>query len=322
MSVDASHTTVLLHEAVDALQVQPQGIYVDGTFGRGGHSRLILQKLGPQGRLIALDKDPAAIAAGQEIKDARFQLVHSGFEELSNVLLSLSVDKVDGVLLDLGVSSPQLDEPERGFSFRFDAPLDMRMDTSRGQTAAEWLATVDESLLTEVIRDYGEERFAKQVARALVAARKEQAIVTTRQLSEVVAKVVRTREPGKNPATRTFQAIRIYINRELEELTHILPQCVDVLKPGGRLAVISFHSLEDRIVKRFMRDTAQGDKMPMGLPIRAADIPQGMLKLIGKAVQAGADEIEKNPRARSAVLRVAERIGSGGSGHSAQEFLH
>ena len=312
MSVDASHTTVLLHEAVDALQVQPQGIYVDGTFGRGGHSRLILQKLGPQGRLIALDKDPAAIAAGQEIKDARFQLVHSGFEELSNVLLSLSVDKVDGVLLDLGVSSPQLDEPERGFSFRFDAPLDMRMDTSRGQTAAEWLATVDESLLTEVIRDYGEERFAKQVARALVAARKEQAIVTTRQLSEVVAKVVRTREPGKNPATRTFQAIRIYINRELEELTHILPQCVDVLKPGGRLAVISFHSLEDRIVKRFMRDTAQGDKMPMGLPIRAADIPQGMLKLIGKAVQAGADEIEKNPRARSAVLRVAERIGSGG----------
>ena len=312
MSVDASHTTVLLHEAVDALRVQPQGIYVDGTFGRGGHSWLILQKLGPQGRLIALDKDPAAIAAGQEIKDARFQLVHSGFEELSNVLLSLSVDKVDGVLLDLGVSSPQLDEPERGFSFRFDAPLDMRMDTSRGQTAAEWLATVDESLLTEVIRDYGEERFAKQVARALVEARKEQAIVTTRQLSEVVAKVVRTREPGKNPATRTFQAIRIYINRELEELTHILPQCVDVLKPGGRLAVISFHSLEDRIVKRFMRDTAQGDKMPMGLPIRAADIPQGMLKLIGKAVQAGADEIEKNPRARSAVLRVAERMGSGG----------
>jgi len=312
VSVTLLHATVLLHEAVAALQVQSQGIYVDGTFGRGGHSRLILQQLGPQGRLIALDKDPAAIAAGQEIKDARFQLVHSGFEHLREVLRALSIDKVDGVLLDLGVSSPQLDDAERGFSFRFDAPLDMRMDTSRGQTAAEWLATVDESLLAEVISDYGEERFAKQVARALVAARKEQEFVTTRQLSEVVAKVVRTREPGKNPATRTFQAIRIYINRELEELTHILPQCVDSLKPGGRLAVISFHSLEDRIVKRFMRDAAQGDKMPIGLPIRAADIPQGKMKLIGKAVQAGVGEIEKNPRARSAVLRVAERIGGEG----------
>ena len=310
MSVDASHTTVLLHEAVDALQVKPQGIYVDGTFGRGGHSRLILQKLGSQGRLIALDKDPAAIEAGQEIQDARFQLVHSGFEALGKVLQQLSIGRVDGVLLDLGVSSPQLDDAQRGFSFRFDAPLDMRMDTSSGQTAAEWLATVDEGFLREVISDYGEERFAKQIARALVAARKEQEILTTRQLSEAVAKVVRTREPGKNPATRTFQAIRIYINRELEELTHILPQCVDSLKSGGRLAVISFHSLEDRIVKRFMRDAAQGDKMPMGLPIRAADIPQGKLKIIGKAVQAGSDEIEKNPRARSAVLRVAERLGS------------
>ena len=310
MSAESSHTTVLLHEAVEALQVKSQGIYVDGTFGRGGHSRLILQKLGPQGRLIALDKDPAAIAAGQQISDARFQLVHSGFAALSKVLQQLSVDKVDGVLLDLGVSSPQLDDAERGFSFRFDAPLDMRMDISSGQTAAEWLATVDEGFLGEVIRDYGEERFAKQIARALVAARKEQEILTTRQLSEAVAKVVRTREPGKNPATRTFQAIRIYINRELEELTHILPQCVDSLKSGGRLAVISFHSLEDRIVKRFMRDAAQGDKMPMGLPIRAADIPQGKLKIIGKAVQAGSDEIEKNPRARSAVLRVAERLGS------------
>ena len=225
MSEELQHATVLLHEAVEALQIKPHGIYVDGTFGRGGHSRLILQKLGPEGRLIALDKDPAAIEAVQSIKDARFQLVHSGFEALGSVLKSLSVDRVDGVLLDLGVSSPQLDDAERGFSFRFDAPLDMRMDTSRGQTAAEWLAKADESLLTEVLRDYGEERFAKQIARALVAARKEQAIITTRQLSEVVAKVVRTREPGKNPATRTFQAFRIYINRELEELAHILPQC-------------------------------------------------------------------------------------------------
>ena len=314
MSVDLLHTTVLLHEAVDALEVKPQGIYVDGTFGRGGHSRLILQRLGANGRLIALDKDPAAIEAGQAIKDARFQLVHSGFEKLGEVLRSLSLERVDGVLLDLGVSSPQLDEAERGFSFRFDAPLDMRMDTSSGLTAAEWLATVDESLLGEVIRDYGEERFAKQIARALVAARKEQAILTTRQLGEVVAKVVRTREPGKNPATRTFQAIRIYINRELEELARVLPQCVDSLKPGGRLAVISFHSLEDRIVKRFMRDMAQGDKMPMGLPIRAADIPQGKLKLVGKAIQAGVEELEKNPRARSAVLRVAERMGADSKG--------
>ena len=314
MSVALQHTTVLLNEAVEVLDVKPQGIYVDGTFGRGGHSRLILQKLGPQGRLIALDKDPAAVAAGQQISDARFQLVHSGFEELGNVLQQLGVGKVDGVLLDLGVSSPQLDEAERGFSFRFDAPLDMRMNTSSGQTAAEWLAEVDESFLTEVIYDYGEERFAKQIARALVAARKDQAILTTRQLGELVAKVVRTREPGKNPATRTFQAIRIYINCELEELTRVLPQCVDSLKVGGRLAVISFHSLEDRIVKRFMRDTARGEKIPAGLPIRDADMPKGKLKLIGKAIQAGDEELRLNPRARSAVLRVAERVGNTSKG--------
>jgi 16S rRNA (cytosine1402-N4)-methyltransferase len=305
-----AHETVLLHEAVDALQVRPSGIYVDGTFGRGGHSRLILQKLGADGRLIALDKDPAAIAAGQAISDARFQLVHSGFAQLGEVLRSLDVGQVDGVLLDLGVSSPQLDDAQRGFSFRFDAPLDMRMDTSKGQTAAEWLASAEESLLVEVIRDYGEQRFAKQIARALVAARKEQPILTTRQLGEVVAQAVRTREPGKNPATRTFQAIRIYLNRELEELADILPQCVDNLKPGGRLAVISFHSLEDRIVKRFMRDMAQGDKFPQGLPIRAAEIPQGRLKLVGKAVMPSPQEVAMNPRARSAVLRVAERSGS------------
>ncbi len=304
------HETVLLREAVDALQIRPSGIYVDGTFGRGGHSRLILQKLGAEGRLIALDKDPAAVAAGQAISDARFQMVHSGFAQLGEVLRGLAIDRVDGVLLDLGVSSPQLDDAQRGFSFRFDAPLDMRMDTSNGQTAAEWLASADEGLLVEVIRDYGEERFAKQIARALVAARKEQPILTTRQLGEVVAQAVRTREPGKNPATRTFQAIRIYLNRELEELADILPQCVDHLTMGGRLAVISFHSLEDRIVKRFMRDMAQGDKFPHGLPIRAAEIPQGRLKVIGKAVMPSEQEVAANPRARSAVLRVAERSGS------------
>jgi 16S rRNA (cytosine1402-N4)-methyltransferase len=303
------HATVLLNEAVEALQIKPDGIYVDGTFGRGGHSRLILEKLGEHGRLIALDKDPMAIAAGRSIGDARFQLVHSGFEHLAEVLRSLGVEKLDGVLLDLGVSSPQLDDEQRGFSFRFDAPLDMRMDTSRGQTAADWLATADESELTEVIRDYGEERFARQIARAIVAARQEQEIRTTKQLGDIVAQCVRTREPGKNPATRTFQAIRIYINRELDELESVLPQCVDKLRTGGRMAVISFHSLEDRRVKHFMRDMAQGDKVPKNVPIRAADVPQGKLRLVGKPIYASEEEVAANPRARSAVLRVAERIG-------------
>lgn len=309
MSEGLVHATVLLNEAVEALEIKPDGVYVDGTFGRGGHSRLILEKLGEGGRLVALDKDPTAIAAGKAIGDARFQLVHSGFEHLGEVLRSLGIGKVDGVLLDLGVSSPQLDDEQRGFSFRFDAPLDMRMDTSRGQTAVEWLAAADENELTEVIRDYGEERFARQIARAIVAARQEREIVTTKQLSDLVAQCVRTREPGKNPATRTFQAIRIYINRELEELESVLPQCVDQLKPGGRIAVISFHSLEDRMVKHFLREAAQGDKLPKNVPIRAADVPQGKLRLVGKAVYASAEEVAANPRARSAVLRVAERLG-------------
>ena len=312
MTVGSPHATVLLHEAVEALQVKQDGIYVDGTFGRGGHSRLILEKLGTQGRLIALDKDPSAVAAGQVISDSRFKIVHSGFAHLQEILSSLSVEQVDGVLLDLGVSSPQLDDEQRGFSFRFDSPLDMRMDTSNGQTAAEWLAEVEESLLGEVIRDYGEERFAKQIARSIVAARQEQPVVTTRQLSEIIAKTVRTREPGKNPATRTFQAIRIYLNQELEEIARVLPQCVDCLKPEGRIVVISFHSLEDRMVKRFLRDMAQGDKLPRNLPIRAAEIPKGRLRLVGKAVRATPQELEANPRARSAVMRVAERMGSGG----------
>ncbi len=308
MSEGLPHETVLLHEAVEALQVKPDGIYVDGTFGRGGHSRLILQKLGATGRLIALDKDPAAVAAGQVITDSRFSMVHSGYAHLTEVLRERAIEKVDGVLLDLGMSSPQLDDKQRGFSFRFDAPLDMRMDTSSGQTAAEWLATVDEGLLKEVIYDYGEERFAAQIARALVTARQEQPVTTTRQLSEIVAQAVRTREPGKNPATRTFQAIRIYINQELEELARVLPQCVDCLKPGGRIVAISFHSLEDRMVKRFLRDMAQGDKLPRNLPIRAAEIPKGRLRLIGRALRATPQEVAINPRARSAVMRVAERV--------------
>ncbi len=309
MSDAFAHAAVLLSEAVDALQVRRDGVYVDGTFGRGGHSRLILERLGESGRLIALDKDPAAIAAGRSIRDARFTLVHSGFERLSQVLHEQGMGRVDGVLLDLGVSSPQLDDEQRGFSFRFDAPLDMRMDTSGGQTAAEWLATVDEGELAEVIRDYGEERFAKQIARAIVAARQERRIETTGQLGNIVAQCVRTREPGKNPATRTFQAIRIHLNRELEELESVLPQCVEHLREGGRMAIISFHSLEDRIVKRFMRDMAQGDKLPKFVPVRAADVPQGKLRLVGKAIRASEREVAANPRARSAVLRIAERLG-------------
>jgi len=309
VSGSLAHATVLLNEAVEALHVKTEGVYVDCTFGRGGHSRLILERLGEHGRLIALDKDPMAVAAARTIADARFRLEHSGFEHLGEVLRKLGAEQVDGVLLDLGVSSPQLDDEQRGFSFRFDAPLDMRMDTSSGQTAAEWLAAADEGELAEVIHDYGEERFARQIARAIVAARQERAIHTTKQLSDIVAQSVRTREPGKNPATRTFQAIRIYINRELEELESVLPQCVDHLKPGGRMAVISFHSLEDRMVKHFMRDMAQGDKLPKSVPIRAADVPQGRLRLVGRAIYASAEEVAANPRARSAVLRVAERSG-------------
>jgi len=307
MSEGLAHTTVLLNEAVEALAIKPGGIYVDGTFGRGGHSRLILERLGDSGRLIALDKDPAAVVTGCAWRDARFSMVHRGFAQLAEVLREQGVEKVDGILLDLGVSSPQLDDAQRGFSFRFDAMLDMRMDTSSGMTAAEWLATVDEGLLAEVIRDYGEERFAKQIARAVVAARAIQPVRTTRQLVELVGKAVRTREAGQNPATRTFQAIRIYLNGELEELARVLPECVTHLNTGGRLVVISFHSLEDRMVKRFMRDMAEGDKLPRNVPVRASEVPQGRLRLVGRAVRATEVEVRSNPRARSAVMRVAER---------------
>jgi 16S rRNA (cytosine1402-N4)-methyltransferase len=302
-----AHVTVLLNEAVEALAIKPDGIYVDGTYGRGGHSSLILERLGKQGKLIALDKDPAAVAAGKTRRDARFRIVYRSFANLAEVLRELGVRKVDGILLDLGVSSPQLDDAARGFSFRFDAPLDMRMDVGSGITAAQWLATVEEGLLGEVLRDYGEERFAKQIARSIVAARAIEPIHTTRQLVELVSKAVRTREAGQNPATRTFQAIRIYLNQELEELARVLPECVTHLNTGGRLVVISFHSLEDRIVKHFMRDMAEGDKLPRNVPIRASEVPLGKLRVIGKAVHAGKAEVAANPRARSAVMRVAER---------------
>jgi 16S rRNA (cytosine1402-N4)-methyltransferase len=288
--------------------VRANGVYVDCTFGRGGHSREILARLGRRGRLIALDRDPAAIAAHGEIDDERLQFTHESFSHLREVLRAAGIAQVDGILLDLGVSSPQFDDAARGFSFRFDAPLDMRMDTSRGATAAEWLAGAAEQEIREVIRNYGEERFAKQIAAAIVAARARGPVATTRQLAGIVAKVVRTREPGQDPATRTFQALRIHVNQELEELTRVLPQCVDALAPAGRLVVISFHSLEDRIVKRFLREQSQPLQVPKRLPLRAAELPQPKLKLIGKLQRPAAAEISANPRARSAVMRVAERI--------------
>ena len=304
-----THISVLLAEAVAALAIKPAGIYVDATFGRGGHSRAILECLGPSGRLIALDRDPAAIAAGAALADPRFTLVHAPFSELAGVLDKLGVAQVDGVLLDIGVSSPQLNTPERGMSFRFDAPLDMRMDTTQGETAAEFLARASQPELEKVIRDYGEERFAHAIAKALVAARGEHGISRTGQLAALVAQVVRTREPGQHPATRTFQALRIHVNRELEELSLTLPRALERLVPGGRLAVICFHSLEDRIVKRFLRDAAHPPQPPRGVPVRAVDLPPPLLHLVGKAMFPPAAEIAANPRCRSAVLRVAEKAG-------------
>ncbi|MCB5188593.1 16S rRNA (cytosine(1402)-N(4))-methyltransferase RsmH [Methylobacillus caricis] len=304
------HVTVLLDEAVEALAIKPEGTYVDGTFGRGGHSRKILQQLGKGGRLIAMDRDIAAISAASDIADARFTIVHSHFAAIGEVLANLNINKVDGVLLDLGISSPQIDEGERGFSFRFDGPLDMRMDQTHGQTAADFIANATEQQLTGVIKEYGEERFAKQIARAIVAQRAGGVgISTTGQLAKIVAGAVPKIEPGQDPATRTFQALRIFVNQELEELSLILPQCLNVLAPQGRLAVISFHSLEDRIVKRFIRAEQDRDDLPANFPVRAKDLPQPRMLAVGKAIKPSTLEVKRNPRSRSAVLRVAERTG-------------
>ena len=304
---DSPHAAVLAQEATEALNIRPDGIYVDCTFGRGGHSRLILEQLGKGGRLIALDRDPEAVTAGRAIRDPRFAIVHCAFSGVSRVLQGEGVTGVDGLLLDLGVSSPQLDEGHRGFSFRRDGPLDMRMDPGHGVSAAEWLATASEADIRGVIKNHGEERFAKQIAAAIVAARTRGPLDTTRQLAALVAEAVPTREPRQDPATRTFQALRIHVNQELEELSVVLPQCANLLNPGGRLAVISFHSLEDRIVKRFMRAQSRADALPARLPVRARDLPQPRLRLIGRAVRASAAEVAANSRARSAVLRIAER---------------
>ncbi|TWO72128.1 16S rRNA (cytosine(1402)-N(4))-methyltransferase RsmH [Caenimonas sedimenti] len=294
------HTTVLLNEAVTALLTKPDATYVDATFGRGGHSRLILSRLAPAGRLIAFDKDLEAVAAAAQIADARFSIRHAAFRDLGE----LPPASAAGVLMDIGVSSPQIDNPARGFSFRNDGPLDMRMDTTRGQSAAQWLATAPVEQMREVIRDYGEERFALQIAKAIDARRQERGpLASTRELAELVARTVKTREPGQDPATRTFQALRIFVNAELEELQEALEASLDVLAPTGRLVVISFHSLEDRIVKQFIAKHSR-DEVDRRAPFAP---PKPMrLKSLGR-VKPSDDEVRANPRARSAVMRVAER---------------
>lgn len=306
------HRPVLLEAALEGLAIRPDGYYVDGTFGRGGHASELINRLGPGGRLLAFDKDPAAIAVANEKfrDDARFRIVHGSFTMLEQVVAEEKMTgAVDGVLLDLGVSSPQLDDAERGFSFRAAGPLDMRMDTSRGESAAEWLARAPEEEISLVIRDYGEERFHRRIAGAIVAAREEAPIETTAQLAEIVSAAVPTREKGKHPATRAFQAIRIHINRELDDLDEVLVQAEKVLASGGRLSVISFHSLEDRRVKRFMRDHSRPAPPPKGLP-KGLPVPEEAppMRLVGKAIKADLEEVDGNPRARSAVLRIAERV--------------
>ncbi|QTN24157.1 16S rRNA (cytosine(1402)-N(4))-methyltransferase RsmH [Rhizobacter sp. AJA081-3] len=299
------HTTVLLAEAIDALLTTPDGVYVDGTFGRGGHSRALLERLSPSGRLIAFDRDPEAVAAARSgISDARFSIHHARFGAMSQTLADLGVTGIDGLLLDLGVSSPQIDNPARGFSFRFEAPLDMRMDPTRGESAADFLARADERHIAEVIRDHGEERFAVQIAKALVARREGgNPVRTTGELSEVVARAVKTREPGQDPATRTFQGLRIHVNAELEELEQGLKSGVELLHPSGRLVVISFHSLEDRIVKTFIARESRSE-----VDRRAPFAPEQphRLKALGR-IKPSYGELRANPRARSAVMRVAER---------------
>ena len=303
------HVPVLLEETLQALAIKEDGIYVDATYGRGGHAQGILDRLGAHGKLLALDRDPQACdAARKRFKnEARIQITKGPFSMLGQIIDSQGLTgKVNGILFDLGVSSPQLDEAQRGFSFRQEGPLDMRMDPQTGESAAQWLIHADEEEITRVIFEYGEERFAKRIARVLVRERATNPIHTTRRLAEIVASAVPTRERGKDPATRTFQAIRIHINRELEEIKNTLPQAVRALAPGGRLAVISFHSLEDRIVKRFVRTEEKGQELPPDFPVRHDEI-QSRLKSVGKAVRASGAEAGRNPRARSAVLRVAER---------------
>ena len=312
---DDVHVPVLLDEAVAALAVRPDGVYVDGTFGRGGHARALLARLSPAGRLVAVDRDPAAEDAARALAaaDSRFVFHRAWFSELPDVVAADIRDGADGVLLDLGISSPQIDDAARGFSFRHDGPLDMRMDPSRGESAADFIARATVRELTGVIRDYGEERFAQQIARAIAAARTREPVVRTRQLRQVVAEALgaRTRgDWGQDPATRTFQALRIFVNAELSQVSVALPRIVPLLRAGGRMAVISFHSLEDRIVKRFLARASQpfaGNAAAARLSIRSAELPAVPLALVGRAIKPSAEEVARNPRSRSAILRVAER---------------
>jgi 16S rRNA (cytosine1402-N4)-methyltransferase len=311
MSNEFSHYSVLLQESIDGLAINPDGIYVDGTFGRGGHSQHILNALSPKGRLIALDRDPQAIAAAQRFADdKRFSIHHVAFSQMPEVAEQLQlVGKIDGILLDLGVSSPQLDDAGRGFSFMREGPLDMRMDTSKGMSAAQWLATADEQDITQVIKELGEEKFGKRIAHGIVNARALAPIETTTQLATIIDLAVPVKDKFKHPATRSFQAIRMYINSELDEIRSALKSSLAILSPGGRLAVISFHSLEDRIVKRFVRDQSKGQDFPHGMPIMQAQIDASKaMKLIGKATMPGPSELKLNVRSRSAVLRVAEKL--------------
>ncbi len=306
----SEHLPVLLDETLNALSVKADGKYLDATFGRGGHSRAILAQLSENGRLLGLDRDPQAVATGRQLaaEDPRFSIEHCAFSELAGAVHSrLWQHQLDGILMDIGVSSPQLDDAERGFSFYKDGPLDMRMNPEAGISAAEWLASAEMDDIAHVLKTLGEERYSKRIARAIVERREDNPITTTKQLAELVDKASPSREKNKHPATRTFQAIRIYINNELEELRKALEQALDVLAVGGRLVVISFHSLEDRIVKRFFRDEARGDDLPSHFPV-TVDQLNPRLKIIGKAIKAGDAELAVNPRARSAILRVAEKL--------------
>ena len=307
MVEDLVHQTVLLHEAVSALNVIEDGCYVDGTFGRGGHSRQILKKLGSDGCLIAIDKDVRAVEEGEKLaaEDSRFSIQQGSFVQVAELLGHKG--EIDGLLLDLGVSSPQLDDAQRGFSFMKAGPLDMRMDDTSGQTAADWINEAEEGEIARVLKEYGEERFARRIARAIVEKRSKSQITDTLQLAEIISAAIPRHEKHKHPATRSFQAIRIHINRELEELEKILQLAVGMLKQGGRLVVISFHSLEDRLVKRFMKAQSQGERLPAGLPVQFEQ-SNAALKLVGKAVFPTEQEIDSNPRARSAVMRVAEKL--------------
>lgn len=310
MQDNFKHTTVLLDEAVNGLNLKDNGIYIDGTFGRGGHSRLILSQLGEQGRLYAIDRDPQAIAAAAEITDPRFNIIHGPFSALAEYVEQLGLTgKIDGILLDLGVSSPQLDDAERGFSFMRDGPLDMRMDPTRGHSAAEWLLQAEESDIAFVLKTFGEERFAKRIARAIVERNREQPMTRTKELADVIYAATPVKDKFKHPATRSFQAIRIWVNSELEEIELALKGALIALAPSGRLSVISFHSLEDRIVKRFMREQSRGPQVPAGIPMTEAQLASlggRQLKALGKMMP-GEAEVGENPRARSSVLRIAER---------------